>query len=81
MSYQAAEGETMDPGWFHPERYLVHQARKMRTFYYNPLSGKGFDKVIDPVVTEPVVQFTLYLRLRYTSGSDDRYTRPARSSM
>ncbi len=39
--------------------------RKSRTFYYNPLSADGFDRVIDPVVLEPVVQFTLYLKLRY----------------
>jgi uncharacterized protein YggE len=75
VSYQASEGETIDPG-FQTERYAVHGARKMRTFYYKPLNGKGFDKVINPVVTEPVVQFTLYLKLRYTAGDDNRHTVP-----
>ena len=36
-----------------------------RTFYFNPLNADGFDRVIAPVVVEPAVQFTLYLRLKY----------------
>jgi len=46
-------------------RTTVQSPRKSRTFYFNPLSADGFDRVIDPVVLEPVVQFTLYLKLRY----------------
>src|SRR5207248_2041259 len=44
---------------------LVKGARKARTFYFNPLNAKVFDSVINPVVIEPVVQFTLYLKMRY----------------
>ena len=40
-------------------------SRKGRTFYYNGLDADGFDDVIDPVVIEPVVQFTLYLKIKY----------------
>jgi hypothetical protein len=43
----------------------IQGARKTRTFFYNGLDSSGFDAVIDPVVVEPVVQFTLYLKVRY----------------
>jgi len=29
------------------------------------LNANGFDTVLNPVVVEPVVQFTLHLKLRY----------------
>lgn len=47
---------------FYPgERYVNYQ----RSFYYQPLSQTAFDKVISPVGIEPLVQFTLYLRMVY----------------
>lgn len=66
---------------FYPgERYQRYQAyetgnayatggsvlqRKSFTFYYEPLSGDDFDKMINPIGVEPLVQFTLYLRMDY----------------
>jgi uncharacterized protein YggE len=47
------------------QRYTIHGARKSTTFFYNGLDGDGFDTVINPVVTAPQVQFTLYLKLKY----------------
>jgi len=44
------------------------QQRKAFTFYYNPLTGENFDKMINPLGIEPLVQFTLYLRMDYDSG-------------
>ena len=63
-SYTAGESEAVSGG---PDRsrMTVQSLRKSRTFYYNPLNADGFDRVIDPVVLEPVVQFTLYLKLKY----------------
>jgi len=63
-SYTAAESESVTGG---PDRSqtTVQSLRKSRTFYYNPLDADGFDRVIEPVILEPVVQFTLYLKLRY----------------
>jgi uncharacterized protein YggE len=63
-SYTAGESEAVSGG---PDRSrtTVQSLRKSRTFYFNPLNADGFDRVIDPVVLEPVVQFTLYLKLRY----------------
>ena len=63
-SYTAGESEAVSGG---PDRSrtTVQSLRKSRTFYFNRLDADGFDRVIDPVVLEPVVQFTLYLKLKY----------------
>lgn len=63
-SYSAGESESVSGG---PDRsqLTVQSLRKSRTFYYNPLTGDGFDRVIEPVILEPVVQFTYYLKLKY----------------
>lgn len=63
-SYTAAESEAMNSNAIR-QKYTVQQARKSRTFYYNGLDADGFDEVINPVITEPVVQFTLYLKVKY----------------
>jgi len=47
------------------DRLTTQTARKSRTFFLNALDADGFDAVINPVVIEPVVQFTLYLKLKY----------------
>jgi uncharacterized protein YggE len=63
-SYTAAESESLSrpPNL---SRYTVLRARKGQTLFFNALDGNGFDKVINPVVIEPVVQFTLYLKVKY----------------
>jgi len=63
-SYTAAESEVINSNSIR-QKYTVQQARKSRTFYYNGLDADGFDDVINPVITEPVVQFTLYLKVKY----------------
>ena len=45
-------------------RVVVRQ-RKTSTLYYDPLDGNSFDAVINQMGLEPMVQFTLYLRLQY----------------
>jgi len=63
-SYTSGESEAVSGG---PDRsrMTVQSLRKSRTFYFNPLNADGFDRVIEPVILEPVVQFTLYLKLKY----------------
>jgi uncharacterized protein YggE len=39
--------------------------RKSSTFFYEPLDGSRFDVVIDKQGIEPVVQFSLYIRMQY----------------
>jgi len=65
-SYTAQETQSMS-NVFDRERarYAIQGARKSRTFFFNPLTGDGFDRVINPIVMEPVVQFTLYLKVKY----------------
>jgi hypothetical protein len=46
----------------------VVQARKTRTFFYEPLNSSDFDSVINQIGIEPIVQFTLYLRMQYELG-------------
>jgi uncharacterized protein YggE len=62
-SYVAFDAEDIDREQYRA-RFTVQGARKGRTFYFNALGPNGFDHVVDPVV-EPVVQFTLYLRVKY----------------
>lgn len=63
-SYVAHESEAVDADDYR-RKYTVHGARKGRTFFFNALNGDGFDAVVNPVVVEPVVQFTLYMRVKY----------------
>ena len=43
----------------------VTQKRKTSTFYFSPLSVSEFDSVVDPADVEPVVQCTLFLKVKY----------------
>ncbi|HYN84735.1 MAG TPA: SIMPL domain-containing protein [Pyrinomonadaceae bacterium] len=63
-SYVAFESEDVSNP-YDRERHTVQRARKSRTFFFNALDADGFDTVINPVVTAPVVQFTLYLKVKY----------------
>ncbi len=63
-SYTAQESEQVNAG-YDRQKIITQAARKGRTFFYNGLDGDGFDAVINPVVIEPVVQFTLYLKVKY----------------
>ncbi|MBX7219647.1 MAG: SIMPL domain-containing protein [Blastocatellia bacterium] len=58
-SYTAYESGSVDYG------VKVQEARKSSTRFYNPLNSDGFDLVIEPVVSEPLVQCTLYLRVKF----------------
>jgi len=63
-SYTAQESERVI-GYNDRQRYTVQGARKSRTFFFNGLDANGFDRVINPVIIEPVIQFTLYLKVKY----------------
>src|SRR5215813_7119419 len=63
-SYAAHESEEISDN-NDRQKYTIQGARKSRTFFFNALDADGFDRVINPIVIEPVVQFTLYLRVRY----------------
>ncbi|MDF1549230.1 MAG: SIMPL domain-containing protein [Bacteroidales bacterium] len=42
----------------------VTQTIKNSSFYYNPVSYKDYDQVINPVITEPVIQYAISMKLR-----------------
>jgi uncharacterized protein YggE len=63
-SYTASESEEMSSD-SDRQKYTIQGARKSRTFFFNGLNADGFDHVTNPVVIEPVVQFTLYLKVKY----------------
>ena len=63
-SYTAFEAENVEVEQYR-SKYVVQHQRKGRTFFFNALNADGFDTVLNPVVIEPVVQFTLYLKVRY----------------
>ena len=63
-SYTASESEDISSN-YDRQKYTVQGARKSRTFFFNALNAKSFDYVINPVVVAPVVQFTLYLKIKY----------------
>jgi uncharacterized protein YggE len=76
-SYTAQESESL----INPEdrgKYAIQGARKSRTFFFNALNADGFDAVINPIVLEPVVQFTLYLKVKYGTepASESRRATP-----
>ena len=65
-SYTAAETEDVNAG-YNRQKYIIQGARKSRTFFFNALDANGFDTVLNPIVLEPVIQATLYLKMKYVT--------------
>jgi len=63
-NYQAYESGTTYGSY--SSNYRVIQRRKSSTLYYEPLDVTDFDSVINAMGIEPMVQFTLYLRVQYS---------------
>ena len=63
-SYVAYEAEDLEADE-NRRKIVIQRARKSRTFFFNALDADGFDRVVNPVVIEPVVQFTLFLKVKY----------------
>ncbi len=60
-NYQAYEAGTT----YGDYNNRVVQQRKTKTFYYDPVDDSNFDLVVNQMGIEPMVQFTLYLRMQY----------------
>lgn len=60
-AYTAFESGSVDGG----DNMRVVEKRKTRTFYFNPLHVSEFDSILNPAGVEPVVQLTLYLKVKY----------------
>jgi hypothetical protein len=63
QTYTAAESGSVEPSY--ESRTRVVRERKSSTSYLEPLDRSAFDAVINPAGLEPVVQCTLYLKVRY----------------
>jgi uncharacterized protein YggE len=63
-SYTAFESGRVSESEY-SNRNRVKEARKNETFFFNAQDPGNFDHIINPVVTEPVVQFSLYLQIKY----------------
>lgn len=69
----AAETENFDQ-YYNSSRYALQKVRKSRTIFFNPLAGDGFDEVINPIIIEPVIQFTTYIKVRYDTNKKGKRT-------
>jgi len=63
-NYQAFEAGTT----YGDYNNRVIQQRKTRSFYYDPLDESDYDAVINQMGIEPMVQFTLYMKMQYDLG-------------
>lgn len=45
--------------------FVRRDLRKSATFYYDKMNYSGFDKVVNPTITEPAVEFVLMLQIKY----------------
>lgn len=60
-SYQAFNSNSMD---VLKKGSTVNNVSKTVTYYYNPLSAKGYDIVYNPVISEPVIQYALNMKVK-----------------
>jgi len=64
QTYTAAESGSVEPNY--ESRTRVVRERKSSTSYLEPLDRSAFDVVVNSIGLEPVVQCTLYLKVRYS---------------
>ncbi len=64
QTYKAFESGAVESSY--ESRTQVVRARKSSTSYLEPLDRSSFDSVLSPIGIEPVVQSTLFLRVRYS---------------
>ncbi len=60
-SYQAYESGNANTSHYSSKV----RARKMSTFFYDPIGMGSYDKVIEPVLLKPALQFTYELQMKY----------------
>ena len=64
QAYTAAESGSVEQS-SRRNGLITKRVRRSTTFHYDGLAADGFDRVLDPVVLAPKVQFTLYLKVRH----------------
>jgi len=63
-SYTAYESGNVS-NYSYDNSYTTKELRKSSTFYYDKINYSGFDKVINPYVIEPAVEFVLTLQIKF----------------
>lgn len=63
-NYQASESGAVENTNYREGKTFVY-LRKSTSFFYEPLNGDTFDRMINPISIEPTVQFTVYLQVQY----------------
>ncbi|MEP6794001.1 MAG: SIMPL domain-containing protein [Saprospiraceae bacterium] len=63
-SYQAYESGNVSGSGYN-NTYTTKDVRKSATHYYDKINYSGFDKVINPYVTEPAVEFVVMLQVKF----------------
>lgn len=58
-TYQAYSSASLDKG------KTAKKAAKPTSYYYNPITPKGFDVVVNASILEPVIQFTYDLQVKF----------------
>ncbi|GAB3651138.1 hypothetical protein GCM10027594_26310 [Hymenobacter agri] len=67
--YQTYEAVIATPFVYdYRQNYSYKGLRTLTTYYYSPPSADGFDRVINPVVVEPAVTYTLAIQVKYTTA-------------
>lgn len=59
-SYQAYNSSSLD----NKKSINVNKANKSTTYFYNPISNKDFDFVINPEISKPVIQILYKIKLK-----------------
>lgn len=62
--------ESSDVNYSYSSGYVTKEQRKPQTFYYDKLHYSQFDTVVNPVVTEPAVEFTYTLTVQFDVHDD-----------
>ena len=50
----------------------IKQLKKSTTYYYDHINYSEFDKVINPVITEPMVEFVIMLQIKYNIDKNSK---------
>ena len=58
-SYNAFNSSSID---VIKKRTNINKSQKTKTFYYDPISAYNYDIVINPIITEPVIQYAINIK-------------------
>ncbi len=68
VAYQAFSRPSLDAA---TKKSSYQEAAKSTPAFYNPVSYNHYDLVVNPIITEPVVQMSYTITVRYFIPQDD----------